>query len=133
MARRAIIPTANAVRWYAQKGGPQPLEVLLGNMWFYWGHGEKSATDFFAALKNKNITPDQLLALKDEVLNYREKAGAWAVQAAPFCHPRLGTMKVEMKQDPGELSNVELVEQLTAIRESLAEEEPEFEFSSAAE
>lgn len=123
---RPQVPTAIASRHYALRGGPPPLDVMMGNMWFYHSHSEVFFTRVVEALEDRGATPEQILKAMDKFLFARDKSQECAKDAAPYVHPKLGA-KVEIRQDPGQLEDTELLEALATIREQL---EPELESES---
>lgn len=88
----------------AAAAGITPIEVMLGNMRFYHDHAEKftERMEIIAnTMSDKDLRDPQneklmeLLKLVNKVGDFRMKAQACAVDAAPYIHPRLTSIAVK--------------------------------------
>lgn len=80
--------------------GITPIEVMLDNMRFYHEKADVLLTAIVAGVKGegkKKVPPMELLEMMKEIGSFREKAQGCAVDAAPYCHPKLSATTVDLK------------------------------------
>lgn len=77
----------------ALKSGTSPLEVLLDNMRFYQSKIQMAEQMLADAIANKE-TPTALIDVLQRLCNFRSEAGRFAVDAAPYVHPRRATVEI---------------------------------------
>ena len=73
--------------------GITPVEVMLENMRFYHEKADVLLTAIVAGVKGNKKSMELLAALK-ELGSFKDKAQTCAVDAAPYCHPRLSATNV---------------------------------------
>lgn len=105
------ISEAKASKLYAEE--KTPLDVMLNNMWYWWSRAKNSSEAAERFFERVN-TPEFMEAVKDDqekfldaikqgnkllaqVIAYRDKAQACAVEAAPYCHHRFATIAIDPK------------------------------------
>lgn len=81
----------------AIEGGVTPLDVLIGNMRFY----HKLATDKLDQIYQTDNVKEKAKILR-VVDAFYNKSGAFAVDAAPYIHPKLSSVKADVN-----IANVE--------------------------
>lgn len=100
--------SSRKMRELLDDGDAQPIEVMMNNMRFYYSRAtsfSQQLLDMVDELKNvpeEKRTDEMVAILKmaHQVDEYRDKAQACAVDAAPYCHPRLASLQV--KSDNGD-------------------------------
>lgn len=87
----------------ALQAGVMPIEVMLSNMRFYHGEAGKLIVELQEkkqVLEEEEVVEDQVEALRDlaqvfaKLSNTRMLAQQCAVEAAPYCHPKLANVRV---------------------------------------
>jgi hypothetical protein len=80
-----------AIATNALKPGKTPLDIMLKNMRFYDEKAQAMMTilETKIAAGNKKFVPTEVLALLQEMSQYRMNAQKCATDAAPFIHPKL--------------------------------------------
>lgn len=74
--------------------GITPLEVMLDNMRFYHSQAGDLLSKILEGI-NKKKPPAELVEMLNNLGSFRKMAGEAAVDAAPYCHPRLANIQVE--------------------------------------
>lgn len=85
--------------------GTTPIEVLLGNMRFYWNNLVPLMERLKALVEeHPNILAavPQLDDLLGKILEARKLADESAAKAAPYCHPKLANITVEALAPDGQ-------------------------------
>lgn len=76
-----------------------PLEIMLGNMAFWYRRSESITSRFEKVLDAADFSDRDeranALRMLGELMECREKAQDCAVQAAPYVHPRLASMTIK--------------------------------------
>lgn len=90
--------------------GNSPLDVMINNMIFWFDHAKattEQVNSFIADMRTKKeeageIPDEEMLKrlekLLKDMLYAREQAQACAVDAAPYCHPRLASITLTPKE-----------------------------------
>lgn len=89
-SKGALNKRTAALRAIADKAietGITPLEVMLTNMRFYVAEIEK----LLASFHNGKTSPAELPRILKTLVEFRDKAQACAVDAAPYVHPKLAS------------------------------------------
>jgi hypothetical protein len=102
---------AGIIRRLMRDGEATPAEVMITNMRYYWLRAEKltdklgELADLLTAEKIKSKDPEvlEMLKLMDKISTLRDQAQACAVDAAPYCHPKLAALQIKT-EDSGDSS-----------------------------
>jgi hypothetical protein len=106
----------------AVKKGRSPLDIMLKNMRFYDEKAESMLAVVESKLGDKKVVAAEILALLQEMSNYRMSAQKCACDAAPFVHPKLSAIAVKvdderMKAKPeGDMTPDELSDYYNKLR-----------------
>lgn len=99
----------------AMQAGVMPIEVMLSNMRFYYSEAGKLIVELqekVEFIRSEEVVDDAADALREasrtfaKLKNTRMLAQQCAVEAAPYCHPRLANIRVNgsMKHEVGPVS-----------------------------
>ena len=96
-----------AVADEALKSGCTPLDVLLNNMRYYYDKIKIAEKILDDAIENKE-TPSVMITALTKLCDFRNQAGHFAVEAAPYVHAKLATVTVAGDKDnPLEIHSVD--------------------------
>lgn len=80
-----------------------PIEVMMGNMVFWHRQADKLTEKLMEFMQRANPedpdTINQFNELVKRMLSCRSEAQACAVDAAPYCHPRLAAVAISTDPD----------------------------------
>jgi hypothetical protein len=83
------------------RSGHSPIDVMLKNMWF-WAEQAEETAEKVKALADLETDPDaraEAYRLLGRFLSFREKSQECAVDAAPYCHPKLASIDFNPNDD----------------------------------
>ena len=78
---------------YICDGRPTPLNVMVENMRFAYEEACK-ATDQYRQLMLSGADMESVMSAMRDALNWRKCSQDWAVDAAPYMHPKLAVVEV---------------------------------------
>jgi hypothetical protein len=79
--------------------GKTPLDVMLRNMRYYDDKAEKAMRWVESRMEDSKTKAPEVLALLQEMSEYRMKAQKCACEAAPFVHPKLANIQHNVTTD----------------------------------